>query len=150
MKECLIDALEELKRAEHLMYVSLKYTRTVDMIKHLLERLMNSYECMFDGLLSKAKKEKKIKELPSQPVVKVEKVKEIYAEDEKIIQAIDFYLLLRKTHRAEFHRSKEFRRHVTMTVYVENEKIEIDIDKIQEYYKKATDFFEYLRAIEYD
>ncbi len=32
-------ALQELKRADHLIYVTLKYTRTVDVIKNTIKRL---------------------------------------------------------------------------------------------------------------
>ena len=39
MEESLRNALSELKRAEHSLFVSLKYTRTVDVIKHIVERL---------------------------------------------------------------------------------------------------------------
>ena len=43
MKEALDNAKEELKRVDHLFYVSLKYTRTADMMRHLIERLINAF-----------------------------------------------------------------------------------------------------------
>ncbi len=42
MLESLDLAKEEIKRADHLMYVSLKYTRTVDILKSIIERLINA------------------------------------------------------------------------------------------------------------
>ena len=47
MKESFDEAIQELKRVDHLFWVSLKYTRTVDVIKHVIERLIN---CIGFGL----------------------------------------------------------------------------------------------------
>ena len=63
MKELLKDAKEELKRVDHLIYVSLKYTRTVDVIRNVIDRLISSFDFVADGLLQKALDEKKIKEI---------------------------------------------------------------------------------------
>ena len=38
MSEYLVDSKQEINRADHLIYVSLKYTRTVDVIKSIIER----------------------------------------------------------------------------------------------------------------
>ena len=38
------NAEEELKRADHLIYVTLKYTKTVDVIKNTIKRLINSMD----------------------------------------------------------------------------------------------------------
>ena len=44
MNESLIEAREELKRLEHIIYVSLKYTRTVDVILNALKRMVSTYD----------------------------------------------------------------------------------------------------------
>ena len=62
MQPFLEDAREEMKRAEHLLYVSLKYTRTVDVIKSLIGRLINAIDATTDKLLDYAVQKKKIKE----------------------------------------------------------------------------------------
>ena len=41
-KESIDKAKEELKRVDHLFFVSLKYTKTVDVIKSLIDRLINA------------------------------------------------------------------------------------------------------------
>ena len=38
------DADEELKRADHMIYVTLKYTRTADVIHNILKRLINAFD----------------------------------------------------------------------------------------------------------
>lgn len=49
MKEAITNAVEELKRVDHLIYVSLKYTRTVDVIRSVINRLIESYNAIIDG-----------------------------------------------------------------------------------------------------
>ena len=41
MKDYLDDVKNEVKRVDHLIYVSLKYTRTVDVIRSVVERIIN-------------------------------------------------------------------------------------------------------------
>ena len=55
----------ELRRADHLIYVSLKYTRTCDVIKNAIKRLLSAFDLMFVDYLEKMKYEKKIEEVPS-------------------------------------------------------------------------------------
>ena len=63
MKESLDDAIKELKRVDHLYYVSLKYTRTADMMKIMLERLISTFSFGMESLLKHAKEQKKIENL---------------------------------------------------------------------------------------
>ncbi len=52
--EFLETAQDELKRADHLMFVSLKYTRTVDVIKSIITRLKAAIDAGFEVLLQAA------------------------------------------------------------------------------------------------
>ena len=136
MLEALENAKEELKRADHLMYVSLKYTRTVDVLKSIMERLINTFDCGIEALLLA----KKVKEIPKVPKLKVESVKKQYAEEPAMTTFMDFYLLLRSVDRATFERALEYRRHVTMTAHLDDKEIEIDIDIIEDYFHKVKEF----------
>lgn len=143
MKEALDNAKEELKRVDHLIYVSLKYTRTCDVFKNIIARLINAIDSIIIALLKYLeKKEPKLK-MPSVPGIKCKLIKE-KIKDEKINELIDFYLLLRQINRASFERAREFRRHVTMSFVVNGKPMEINIDKITEYYKKTSGFLEYI------
>ena len=53
MIESLEDAKEELKRVDHLIYVSLKYTRTVDVLRNVIERLVTASEFMITAMLKR-------------------------------------------------------------------------------------------------
>jgi len=139
MEESLEDAAEEIKRAEHLFYVSLKYTRTVDVMRSLIERLISTFDCGMLSLLEYAKKKKKIKEIPSSPVLKCEVLGKTF-KDLNIQNNIDRYLLFRKLMRAPYTKREEYRRHVTMTSQVDDEEIETNIDTLKEDYDRTMDF----------
>lgn len=145
------DALEqskkELNRADHLLFVSLKYTRTVDVLKSLIERLISSMAFSNHALLLHLKDNKKLSVVPELPRSQIEIVKKEFANDKNIFNFIDFYLLLRKLDKAEYARSSEFRRHVTMTASVEGKKVEITIDIITDYYNKAKEYLNYVANI---
>ena len=55
MEEAFEEAVKEIKRVDHLFYVSLKYTRTVDMMKHMLDRLISTFQHGIMVMLRKAK-----------------------------------------------------------------------------------------------
>ena len=140
------DALGELKRADHLIFVSLKYTRTCDVIMHIVERLANAIEMIFTIMLENLKEENKIEEVPKAPIPKAKVIKENYPDDELIQNFTEFFLHLRKIKKAEFTRAREFRRHVTMTSILPNdEMVEINIDIITDYFKSTKEFLSYVR-----
>ncbi|MBN1386522.1 hypothetical protein JW968_06140 [Candidatus Woesearchaeota archaeon] len=148
MNEYLNDSKQEINRADHLIYVSLKYTRTVDVIKSIIERIINAYDFLIEGILQQALDEERISEKPVAAIQKAEKVRELYSSDESIISNMDFYLNLRKINRAKFTRFQEFRRHVTMTaIFDDNSKQEVNIDIIMEYYGRTKEFFSHVSSL---
>ena len=144
MNESLQSAMQELKRADHSIAVSLKYTRTVDVIKSIIERLINTIAFDLDALLNHAKEQKKISDIPSIPRLKVEQIKKVYSADKMIVDFCDFYLLLRRIDKAKFGRAQEYRRHVTMTAHLEGgESVEVTIDIISDYFERTKEFLNY-------
>jgi hypothetical protein len=145
--EALDRARQELKRADHLIYVSLKYTRTVDVLKSIIERLIATVEAGLDALLHFAKKNGKIPAVPTLPRLKVEALKKAYADDLHLKHYLNFYLLLRKLDKAHFERSQEYRRHVTMKAAVDENHVEITIDIISDYFHKTKEFLAIIEQI---
>lgn len=135
-KVFLEEARNEIKRAEHLMFVSLKYTRTVDVIRSLLERLVSALEASINTSLEVAKDRGEIGEIPNNLGLKRNLLQETY-KDPIIDEIIDQYLFYKKLTKADFKRSNEFRRYVTMTVMADSGIINIDIDKIREYFESV-------------
>ncbi len=147
MREYTEDARQEIKRAEHLIYVSLKYTRTVDVIKNIIERLINAYKYIIDDMLTHFKDRIKTP-VPQTPPQKCELLKQTLKPDEtNFIESLEFYTLLRKLSRADFKRINEFRRHVTMIAEVDGKEKHIDIDTITEYYHYVKNFAEQMNQL---
>lgn len=136
-------AKQELKRADHSIAVSLKYTRTVDVIRGIVERLISSISYSLDALLLHAKSKGKIETVPELARLKAIEVKKLYSDNQIISDFCDFFLLLRKVHKAEFERAQEYRRHVTMTAHLDDgQSIHITIDIITDYYDRAKEFLQ--------
>lgn len=147
MKESLDDVKNELKRVDHLIYVSLKYTRTVDVIKSVLERMITAFDFGFIAMLEQVKKRRKKLEVPTQPRKRCDLLKEIFPEDKRLLRFIEFYLLLRDLSRAKYTRREEYRRHVTMIAELGvGNFVEVDIDKLYEDYNTMKEFVEYLEG----
>lgn len=141
----LSEAKDELKRADHLLYVSLKYTRTVDVIRNIIDRLINALEFTIGDLLTYAKEEKMISEKPGNIGVMCDVLKKTFKKDDKIHEMVNFFLMLRRINRAEYKKSSEYRRHVSMSVILDEIILNISIDKIKEYYEATVDFVEYAK-----
>ncbi len=142
MKETIEKAQEELKRVDHLYFVSLKYTKTVDVIKSIIERLINSFEFTIDALFLYMQKKKKIKEIPTDPINKCVEIKKLFGDDPQFIADVELYALFRKLNRAEYTVAKEFRKHVTMGATVDDELINIKVEIIECYFNRAKKFVE--------
>lgn len=140
-----MQAQYELRRIDHLIYVSLKYTRTVDVLKSIIIRLIATLDFFWDDMINTAEKQQKIFDKPSAPASKIAVIKKLYASDEKMNDIIDYYMMLRQFNNAEYTAQKEFRRNVTMVAVLQSgEQRELDIDTITEYYTKAKEYVEYL------
>jgi site-specific DNA-adenine methylase len=142
MEETIERAKEELKRVDHLFYVSLKYTKTVDVIKSIIERMINAFECSIDALSLCLEKKKKSKQVPQNPIDKAIAIRDAFKEDNQIKNDINLYLLLRRLNRAEYTAAREFRKHVTMTAKLDNELMDINVEVIQGYFERAKNFIE--------
>lgn len=149
MNEYLINAREELKRVDHLIYVSLKYTRTADVLKSVIERLVNCYSRIICGLLQRIKSDKKIDDFPKVPALQVEEVIKWYPNDKLIADSAQLYLFLRKANNSEHKGTMEYRRNVTMTIMVEGKPFEVTIDDAMKYYKDIQLFMEYIEEKKY-
>lgn len=145
MNEHLDDAKEELKRADHLIFVSLKYTRTCDVLKHIVDRLINCIDFTFTAVLEHMKEQGKIEEVPTAPIPKANMIKELFPDDEFLPDFADLFKKFRKISKAEFTRACEFRRHVTLTAVVDDDIVELNIDNITDYFKQSKEFFAHVQ-----
>ena len=78
------DIIQEKISADHLLYVSLKYTKTCDVIVNLIFRWRVMIDRSIDEILKHAKKKKKISSVPSNPTKKIEYVRKIFKKDKNL------------------------------------------------------------------
>ena len=130
MNELLLDAREELKRLKHIIYVTLKYTRTVDVLVNALQRLVAIYDLIIEAMLEKAKEDKLISVLPKSPALRATTLGELYPEDMELKRYMTFYAFIKTLLKLPYQKREEFRRHVTLVVNLEHSTAEIDIDNL--------------------
>lgn len=151
MKESFDEAVQELKRVDHLFWVSLKYTRTVDVIKHIIDRLINCIGFGLEALLKYAKEKKLVTHIPENAGLRCDLLKKTFSDNPELIDYINFYTKLRKLSRAEYTRREEFRRHVTMIATIDKgEIVEVSIDVLKEYYEKTRNFIAFVKKMIYE
>jgi len=134
------DIIQEKISADHLLYVSLKYTKTCDVIKNLLLRWRRMIETAVDKILWKAKAQKKISSIPESPVKKIEEIKKLFKKDSNFLEVIDFYEMLRKLEELRTERIGEFRKNVTLRIFFRGEEINVNLEKLKEYADKLEKF----------
>jgi len=127
------DIIKEKISADHLLYVSLKYTKTCDVIINLLLRWAKMIETAIDKMLKHAKKRRMISTIPVAPKKKIEKMKELFKKNEEILKAIEIYEMFRNIENYEKIRENEFRKNVTLKVLCMGKIIEVNTDKLKEY-----------------
>src|SRR3989344_3172503 len=93
--------IKEKISADHLLYVSLKYTKTCDVIINLLLRWKNMIDLGMDNLVEKAKKQKKWKPVPNAPRAKWVQLKQIYMNDKDIADTLSLYEMFRDIEQLE-------------------------------------------------
>lgn len=127
------DIIQEKIRADHLLYVSLKYTKTCDVIMNLLLRWRRMIETSIDEILKHAKSKKMISSIPSSPLGKTEEIKKLFKKDKDSLEVISFYEMLRKIEDLRKERIGEFRKNVTLKIIYMGEEVNINLDKLKVY-----------------
>ncbi|MEM2115613.1 MAG: hypothetical protein QW524_01450 [Candidatus Woesearchaeota archaeon] len=136
--ESLVDSFEntnsELKRAEHSIYVSLKYTRTQDILETIIERLCNTLSNLIDFLIMLKREE------PFPKSKRIEIFLQLYEKNfaETIVR---YYNLLKIVKKSKKIIVNQYRRHMKMVVEIEPLVFYIvDIDSVIENYKMIKSF----------
>ena len=134
------DIIQEKISADHLLYVSLKYTKTCDVIVNLILRWRKMIETSIEEILKKAKKKKKISLIPTNPSKKIEEVRKLFKKDKNFQEVIDMYEMFRKIEELRKERMGEFRKNVTLKVFYRGEEISINLEKLKIYADKLEKF----------
>jgi len=134
------EIIQEKISADHLLYVSLKYTKTCDVIINLLLRWAKMIETSINEILKKAKKKKKISSIPSNPLKKIDVVKELIKKDKNFSEVLDMYEMFRKVKDLRTERIGEFRKNVALKVFYRGKEITINLEKLKNYAEKLEKF----------
>ena len=145
MSESLEKIMKEKISADHLLYVSMKYTKTCDVMINLLKRWKIMMDYVFDGLLEKSKKRKKIKSIPTAPKLKVDLIKKTFSKNPEIMEAVEKYELFKLIDILKKRKESEFRKGVCLIVTYKNEEVEINLDKLKEYSEILERFINYTK-----
>jgi len=127
------DIIQEKISADHLLYVSLKYTKTCDVIMNLILRWKRMIETSIEKMLEHAKKRKKISSVSSNPIGMIEQMKVLFKKDREVLQVIELYEMFRKIRELRTERIGEFRKNVTLKVFYQGQEIDINLEKLKEY-----------------
>ena len=139
------EIIKEKISADHLLYVSLKYTKTCDVIINLLSRWKNMIERGIDRLVAKAKKEKKWKPVPDAPLAKLVQLKKLYSNKPEVTETLALYELFRDIEKLEKVRENEFRKGVNLKVFYRNQIVNINLNQLKDYAAILERFISFLK-----
>ena len=141
------EIIKEKTSADHLLYVSLKYTKTCDVILNLLARWKIMIEKSFDFLLEHEIKAKKIPGKPKSPKERIEFMKKYFKKYEAIQETIPLYIFFKRIPDLNKTREGEFRKNVNLKIIEQENVTEINLEKLDEYAEILERFISEVRQI---
>jgi hypothetical protein len=134
------EIIKEKTSADHLLYVSLKYTKTCDVILNLLARWKSLIEISFDAILDKKVEDGKIPAMPTNPKQRIEFMKKYFAKIDVIQNVIPLYIFFKRIPDLKKNKSGEFRKNVNLKIIETSKTTEINMEKLGEYYEIVEQF----------
>ena len=137
------NALDELKKVDHLVFVTLKYTRTVDIIKSALEHMITTLDTQFTNTLDALHSTGKVRDVPPAPVMRVKLLESAFPKDKELKNINDFYFSLKKIVHSEYKKKEEYRKNVALVT----PEVEVNIDTLKEYVIIMKKYINYLQDL---
>jgi len=125
--------IKEKTSADHLMYVSLKYTKTCDVIVNLILRWTRMIETSMDILLESLLEKKKIKSIPDNPLQKIDILKKTFSKNKNMLEVFELFLMFRKINSLKTERIGEFRKNVTLKITFQGKEVLVNLEKLKQY-----------------
>ncbi len=145
MTEALEKIMKEKISADHLLYVSMKYTKTCDVMINLIKRWKIMIDCSIDGLLEKAKKKKMIKSIPDAPRLKIDVISHAFKNSEEVTDALEIYEMFKLIDGLNKTKEGEFRKGVCLRVTYKMKEVPINLEKLKEYSEILERFINYTK-----
>ena len=137
------DVIKEKISADHLLYVSLKYTKTCDVILNLLLRWKIMIGLAMGILIQKSGK--KWKPVPDAPRAKVIQLRKIYTDEPVVMEALDLYEFFRDVEQLDKVRESEFRKGVNLRTQYKGKIVNINLEQLGIYSQILERFISYLK-----
>jgi len=134
------EIIKEKTSADHLLYVSLKYTKTCDVILNLLARWKSLIEISFDSLLEKSVENGKAPHISENPKQRIEFMKKYFKKYDAIQAVIPLYIFFKRVPDLDKSREGEFRKNVNLKVISPTKTVEINMEKLGEYSETVDNF----------
>jgi len=141
------EIIKEKTSADHLLYVSLKYTKTCDVILNLIARWKSLIELSFDALLEHQIEKGKIPGMPTSPKQRIEFIKSYFKKNQEIQEVIPLYIFFKRIPDLEKTRSGEFRKNVNLKIIEQTKTTEINMEKLGEYTEVVEKFITQVKKI---
>jgi hypothetical protein len=141
------EIIKEKTSADHLLYVSLKYTKTCDVILNLLARWKSLIELSFNTIIEESINKGKIPEKPISPKQSVEFIKKYFKNYKGIQESIPFYIFLKRIPECQKTREGEFRKNVNLKVKIAENTTIINLIKLDEYSEIIDKFLKDIKEI---
>ncbi len=134
--------IQEKISADHLLYVSLKYTKTCDVIMNLLLRWRKMIDTGIIAMLNHAKKQKKINSVSENAIGRIKEIKELFKKDQEFLEVINFFMMLRKLEDLKNERIGEFRKNVALKIQFKGEEINVNLEQLKIYAEMLEKFIQ--------
>lgn len=141
------EIIKEKTSADHLLYVSLKYTKTCDVILNLLARWKSLIELSFDAILEKKIEEGKIPQAPTNPKQRIEFMKKYFKKFPEVSEIIPMYIFFKRVPEMNKTRSGEFRKNVNLKIIGPTKTTDINMEKLGEYSNSMDNFINCVKKI---
>jgi len=137
--------MKEKISADHLLYVSLKYTKTCDVYLNLVKRWVIMINHSIDAMLEQLKKKKKIKIIPLAPRQKAELVKQNFKNIPEVMKTMEIYDFFKRIDDSRAIKECEFRKDVRLKIVDQGQEVIINLDKLKEYSMILESFISYVK-----
>lgn len=134
------EIIQEKISADHLLYVSLKYTKTCDVIMNLMLRWRKMIETCIDHILIKAHKDGKIEAIAENAIKKMKQIREIFADNKEFLKVIEMQMMLRKLETLKTERIGEFRKNVALKIQFKGKEINVNLEQLKIYAEMMENF----------
>ena len=132
------NAKEEMKRVDHLVFITLKISRNVDVIRNAILRMISACEYLIKDIVVHKKKE-----MPRTVKERVVLLRKMFKKDERMYDYLDFYELLKRLERAEFSGKDEYRKNVSFVTKF----MTVDVPTLEKFFEKCIDFIRYVDEV---